>query len=94
MKKINNPVILLIIIGIFVLTVDLLCKNQVSDTMSGPYQAINPDGPAMPAQNYSIENQGIKGSAAPLPHSEKEIQPYESTENEGKNIKFGIGIIL
>jgi hypothetical protein len=94
MNKINNPVIHLIIIGMLLLTVDSLCKNQVSDTMSGPNQAINPNGPAMPAQNYSIEDQGIKGSAAPLPHSEKEIQLHESKENEGKNIKFGIGIIL
>ena len=94
MNKINNPVILFIIIGMFVLTFDSLCKNQVSDTMSGPYQAIDPDEPVKPAHNYAIEDQEIKGSAAPLPLPEKEIQPYESTEYEGKNIKFGIGIIL
>jgi hypothetical protein len=93
MKIINNPVIPFIIIGMFILTADSLCKNQIRDTLSGPHRDTSFEKPAIQAQSEDKGDSGVKRSA-PLPFSEKEIQPFESIENEGKYIEFGIGIIL
>jgi hypothetical protein len=94
MKKNNNQVVLFAIIGMFLLTADSFCKNQIRDSVSGQYRDTNREETVKPAQNDPPEDTETKGSITTLQFSEKGIQSFDSIENEGKNIRFYIGIIL
>ncbi|MBP1669087.1 MAG: hypothetical protein H6Q21_1453 [Bacteroidetes bacterium] len=94
MNKIKNQAMPLLIVILSLLTFDFLYENQVKDAASARNEAVTIEKNAEPDQSKGKENTIRNPFTLPQSLSEKEIQPFETGENEGTNTKFALEIIL
>jgi len=94
MNKIKNQAMPLLIVILSLLTFDFLYENQVKDAASAHNEAVTIEKNAEPDQSKGKENTIRNPFTLPQSPSEKEIQSFETVENEGTNTKFALEIIL